>query len=644
MLIKNNGTTSITMNLRDGSSYVLLPGVPTSVPDAATTMIDDSAVLISLFNAGTLTVTTDAGGAFSGFPTTVNATDSAVGKLLPVRAKVSAGGARSLVDETGQAVGAGDTSAIGLVYHIIIGAGQSNMSGRGGTPDARLDSYDQRVFTFDYAGTYAGKIVPAQEPLGHFDSGSNSMGPLLGFAKKYAALTGAGVRVLVVPCAYGGTGFSSGTNRWDVAQAGVAGNYYTQTINQVLAAIAAVQAEGATYKIAAIAWLQGEQDVLNRLQPSAYYSYLSALIFGFRANIPGASSAPFLIGQMSPEYIAIWRDFGAGIDNCHKAIPNLIPLTAYAPGAAGQTQSDKTHYAAAGYRTLNNSYFTAYLAALKNTSPGAQLPGQPTGLTSLLLSGTSIVLGWTPPGSGAFITDNLVSYRVSGTSTWTTVNTGYSSSAFTVTGLTANTSYDFKVTASSLGTFGADSAIVTVNSGAVPSPTPADNFIRADNASSMGATSTGAVAWNALAGTWGISSNAAYDASASPSNSLVVVDSGKSDCMISITMSVLGSFQDQMGACFRMTDVNNGFVISGTFEIYRRQGGSFTSISTGYPVGQGWNAGDTIQIILKGPRITVLRNGLVMNDTTSTFNQTATLHGLRNNITPTSKFSAFSVQ
>lgn len=107
MLIKNNGVTPVTMNLRDGTSYLLAPGVPTSVPDAATTMIDDSAYLIGLFNAGTLTVTTDAGGAFSGFPTTVNASDSAVGKLLQVHAKVGSGGARTLVDSTGQAVGSG---------------------------------------------------------------------------------------------------------------------------------------------------------------------------------------------------------------------------------------------------------------------------------------------------------------------------------------------------------------------------------------------------------------------------------------------------------------------------------------------------------------------------------------------------------
>lgn len=112
MLITNNGAQSITMNLRDGSSYVLTPGVPVRVPDAATTMIDDSAYLIGLFNAGTLTVTTDAGGAFAGFPTTVNAADSAAGKALHTRARVGGDGTRTLIDETGQAIPTGGSGAV----------------------------------------------------------------------------------------------------------------------------------------------------------------------------------------------------------------------------------------------------------------------------------------------------------------------------------------------------------------------------------------------------------------------------------------------------------------------------------------------------------------------------------------------------
>lgn len=87
MLIKNNGTNPITMNLRDGSSYVLQPGVPTSVPDATTTMIDDSSVLIALFNAGTLVAYTDSGSAYPGFPTSVNVSDVDASKVYPMTYK-----------------------------------------------------------------------------------------------------------------------------------------------------------------------------------------------------------------------------------------------------------------------------------------------------------------------------------------------------------------------------------------------------------------------------------------------------------------------------------------------------------------------------------------------------------------------------
>lgn len=114
MLITNNGAQSITMNLRDGRSYVLTPGVPVRVPDAATTMIDDSAYLIGLFNAGTLTVTTDAGGAFAGFPTTVNAADSAAGKALHTRALVGSDGTRTLIDETGAPITTGGSGSVAV--------------------------------------------------------------------------------------------------------------------------------------------------------------------------------------------------------------------------------------------------------------------------------------------------------------------------------------------------------------------------------------------------------------------------------------------------------------------------------------------------------------------------------------------------
>lgn len=111
MRVLNTGTQPVTINLRDGRSFIAQPGGPAvDLRDSDVSMLDDSAFLIGLFNAGTLVAQTDAGAAFPGFPTIQNAADAAVGKLLHVRAKVEAGGKRSIVDEGGSTVSAGASS------------------------------------------------------------------------------------------------------------------------------------------------------------------------------------------------------------------------------------------------------------------------------------------------------------------------------------------------------------------------------------------------------------------------------------------------------------------------------------------------------------------------------------------------------
>jgi hypothetical protein len=56
------------------------------------------------------------------------------------------------------------------------------------------------------------------------------------------------------------------------------------------------------------------------------------------------------------------------------------------------------------------------------------------------------VINWTP-GGGGNITSQEVQYRIKGTTNWTTAVTGLSASAntYTVTGLTENTIYEFRV-------------------------------------------------------------------------------------------------------------------------------------------------------------------------------------------------------
>lgn len=88
MLIANTGQSLVVMNLRTGEQVQLQPGQRTPLDDSKIQYIDDSFVLISLFNAGVLVAYTDAGAAYPGFPTTANPADSK--RIPPVDADYAA--------------------------------------------------------------------------------------------------------------------------------------------------------------------------------------------------------------------------------------------------------------------------------------------------------------------------------------------------------------------------------------------------------------------------------------------------------------------------------------------------------------------------------------------------------------------------
>lgn len=92
----------------------------------------------------------------------------------------------------------------------------------------------------------------------------------------------------------------------------------------------------------------------------------------------------------------------------------------------------------------------AYLSTKWNiTVAGPSSPGAPTGV-SADPGDAQVALTWSAPGSngGSSITDYQIEYKLSSDSSWTTFNDGTSTStSATVTGLTNNSSYDFRVSA-----------------------------------------------------------------------------------------------------------------------------------------------------------------------------------------------------
>lgn len=356
-------------------------------------------------------------------------------------------------------------------YDIILLAGQSNMSGRG-TYNAGIDTTDANVYQYGCysgAGTYR-TIFAGSDPLTMPDTvaAPNGVGPGMFFAKQYSLSRNR--KVLLVPFARGGTSVVTGSTTW--SPYGSDDTDYLGAVEQANLAITAAIAAfpGSSFK--GICWLQGEGDGENSVSQATYQAALAALIAKFRANITGASSAWFVMGQMVPEAIAFRAGYPA-IDAAHTALGTNYPLTTKVAIGSGYDNGDQLHYNAAGARLMGTTMANAVSTAIANAGEAA--PGQVTGLTTGTATNASMPLTWTAPATGT-VRDYEIQYSLAGVNSWTTVTDGVSTTASgTATGLTAGTSYDFRVRATNYNTTaGAWSATATASTSAGLS----DAFVR----------------------------------------------------------------------------------------------------------------------------------------------------------------------
>src|SRR5207245_209698 len=110
-----------------------------------------------------------------------------------------------------------------------------------------------------------------------------------------------------------------------------------------------------------------------------------------------------------------------------------------------------------------NSYYTitptqnVTLTAYYSTGTTAIVPQPPTGLTATTVSTSQINLSWTAPANngGSVITGYKIERSTNGGTTWSTIesNTASTATTFSDTGLTASTTYMYRVSAiNSVGT------------------------------------------------------------------------------------------------------------------------------------------------------------------------------------------------
>lgn len=151
---------------------------------------------------------------------------------------------------------------------------------------------------------------------------------------------------------------------------------------------------------------------------------------------------------------------------------------------------------------------TVNFATLSAGSGGAApaTPGQVTGLTASGATASTMTLSWTAPSSGGTPTAYTVNYQVTGAGSWTSATTSASASPFTVTGLSASTSYEFEVIATNSGGSGTASSTVTASTGAATAAPGAPTNLAASEATS----STMELTWSAPGSGGTVSGYSAY--------------------------------------------------------------------------------------------------------------------------------------
>jgi hypothetical protein len=88
-------------------------------------------------------------------------------------------------------------------------------------------------------------------------------------------------------------------------------------------------------------------------------------------------------------------------------------------------------------------------------------PGQVTGVTASVSSSTQIVVSWSGQIGTNAATSYTLQYRQTGTTTWGSSIPGITGDSYSVTGLTAATSYDFSILGVNAGGTGPASATIS---------------------------------------------------------------------------------------------------------------------------------------------------------------------------------------
>jgi len=241
-------------------------------------------------------------------------------------------------------------------YDVFVVAGQSNTYWGTGY-DSIKDIGSEGIYQLGRLGATDLKIIPAKEPIHHFNPQPNRIGFALTFAKLYQVYEQKKNDILIIPCGMDNTGFDGeGWHKKDFLF-----DNAVSRINYVLK-----KYPKSTLK--AILWHQGEKDVNYK----NYQRDLDTFIVQIRKDVIGANNnTPFILGGMVPYWVEL-KPERKHHQQIIKETASRIPATAYVDPYLPQkiqkpdNTQDTMHYSADGQRELGKRYFEAYKNMVKN--------------------------------------------------------------------------------------------------------------------------------------------------------------------------------------------------------------------------------------------------------------------------------------
>jgi len=234
-------------------------------------------------------------------------------------------------------------------HHIILVMGQSNTHSGIGF-NSLLDTISQGVMQLGRFGKDNLKVIPATLPLQHYTARKNRIGFGVSFANLYKnEFLKTTDTIIMVPCGFGGTGFSD--NQWNPGD---------ELYNDALSRVTYLLEQYPNSKLQAVLWHQGENDVGQKNYENQLRTFMSSL----RKDV-NAPNVPIVLGGMVPFWVEKNTD-RITLQNLIQEIANTTCATGYAdpylPFIIEKTEntSDTIHFDAQGQRILGIRYFEEY--------------------------------------------------------------------------------------------------------------------------------------------------------------------------------------------------------------------------------------------------------------------------------------------